>query len=203
MPGGRPLNLGLSDALSRIGGFRTPTLPSLLDGVQPVIIYGDVSKSVASEVFEARAMTGVTDATAFGIEISSAAPGGMLIEEIDATLSTGGGVAGASALLALNVSDTSGAVLIQKKLDIGGAPTVGLVRKMTGAFTGSGLQSGALTFDPKILSGTTLIMGVQNRTRIWIQPGAFLQIAPITLFLINSISLHVTWRELADVQGQP
>src|SRR5258705_1807522 len=89
-PGGvsRPLNFGLTDAISRIGGWSRPELPGLLDGIQGVLIYGDVSKSVASEVFEARAVIGQTtgENVFLGFEIESGSAGCLVVQEIDASL---------------------------------------------------------------------------------------------------------------------
>jgi hypothetical protein len=192
-----PLNFGLTDAISRIGGWSRPELPALLEGIQGVLIYGDVSKSVASEVFEARSISSVIASGAFsGIELFSRAPGGLVVEEIDAQVGGTGGVPS----LGLNIVKTMSGVNVLSKLDVGGVPTDSIARDLAAVLPFGAVLTLPITV---ITGGGASYWTIENRTRIWVPPGSFFQVFPVGFASLGSVNIHVTWRELADVQGAP
>ncbi len=194
----RPLNFGLTDAISRIGGWSRPELPSLLDGIQGVLVYGDVSKSVASEVFEARAMAGQStgENVFLGFELSSRTPGGIVVEAIDAALQNDAGLP----TLGLNIVESAvGVNPVPFKLDVGGLVTQGELTRLVNPVAFGAL----LVWEPSAFTGAGIFYAIQNRTRIWVPPGSFFQVFPVGTGHVFFTSLHITWRELADTQGTP
>lgn len=203
MPGGRPINLGLTEAISRIGGYSAAQLPALLDGIQPVMIYGDVSKSVASEVFEARGVSGFTLDHFAGLQIQAKAPGGIVIETCNVFIQIATAV-GAPWSVGINITTTTAAGLtLNPKLDVGGIATASPAHTFTPAVAAGALL--ALHCD-QAFSGVNApeLMSVLTDVRMYVPPGHFFQIFPFagagTLF---QIGLHVVWRELSDIQGAP
>lgn len=192
-----PLNFGLSDAISRIGGWSRPDIPALLEGIQPVLVYGDVSKSVASEVFEARGTVGGTtgENVFLGFELASQAPGGVVVEEIDASLFNDAGLPS----LGINVVQVSAGGAVVPKLDIGGIVTQSVVKSLAGLVAFGAL----LIWTPTVFTAGGIFYSIQNRTRVWIPPGSYFQVFPVGTGHVFNTSLHLTWRELADTQGTP
>lgn len=193
----RPVNFGLVDAVSRIGGYARAELPGLLEGIQPVAIYADVSQSVASEVFEARAITSIVLPAYAGLEIFSIAPGGIVIEEIDARMDATGGLPA----LGVNIATAQAGGATLTKLDVGGVATASVVRQLGAALPFGAVLVWKVDF---ITGGGASIYSLSNRTRMWVPSGQYFQLFPIGLGAAPSnVSIHVGWRELADVQGAP
>lgn len=199
----RPLNLGLLDALSRIGGFEKPELPALLEGIQPVIVYADLSQGVASEVFEARGIVGdfVTGSVGRGIELAAVAPGGIVIEQVDAMCE----FTPDTEILEFGINIVSaglGGPLLQK-LDVGGVPT-GSVASRIGVVGPPPPFGARLMIAPQVVNPSGRLVSVaQNSTRIVVPSGAFFQAFVVggPFIVLWKTGVTVAWHELADIQG--
>ena len=190
----RPLNLGLIDAISRVGGFESPELPSLLPGIQPVIVYGDLSRGVTSDLFEARGICADNLSAFTGIELAAVARGGVVVEEIAALVITAGQIP----LLCVNIVAATASVGGIAKLDCGGIPTTSTPSRIP-----AGLPFGAQVPVVGTLDAPGLIMYTARQTTRFVVPtGSFFQwfptVVPPPLFTV----LNLVWRELADIQGE-
>lgn len=197
-----PINLGLVDALSRVGGGDPSRLPAMLDGIQPVLIYGDVSRTLASEVFEARAVSGQSvsgNPVFLGFELASRSPGGLVVESIVARVAFTGGVGTMD--LGLNIVTTALGTTAVPKLDVGGVSTVGTVKHLATPPAFGAL----LAMRVDAIAGTLAFDALEPTFRIWVPPGSYFQVFPVAAggVAIQGVGISVAWRELADAQGAP
>lgn len=188
-----PLNLGLLRMLDRLGGQKSSRIPELLEGIQPVVVYSDLSSSITSELFEPRGLLGCTVSPIMGfwggVELVANAPGGILIDRITArqTFDNNG------MRVAVNgfSSFTAGAITPVTILDCGGAPA-----------TSSASTNAQIVALPPNAQQVWLDQGfVQDllTPRIYVPPGfIFLLTADPTG---TRIDVTITWRELTDSQG--
>jgi len=188
-----PLNLGLLRMLDRLGGQKSASLPELLNTVQPVAIFTDLSSTITSEIFEPRAITSFTVAPGVGlwggIELQAATQGGILIERL--TVRTTFDDQGVS--IAINGFSvfTAGVTTEAAHLDVGGPATQsrGLVNANI-----AGLPSNAVAI--YVVPGSMVDLPVE---RIYVPPGFNFLLTATTAGVL--IFCTLVWRELLDAQG--
>ena len=190
-----PLNLGLLKMMDRLGGQKANRLPELLEGIQPVVVYSDLSNSIASEIFEARGMLSFTTSAIgvpgfwSGLELVSRAAGGILIDRITCRQT----VDDQGVTVAVNpfTSFTAGPVVPIIILDCGGAAASGTA-SINGQIVALPANAVQIYTDVGIVQDLAI-------PRIYVPPGHFFLMSTTNTNV--RIDATITWRELADVQG--
>jgi hypothetical protein len=179
--------------LDRLGGSKSARLPELLDGIQPVVIYSDLSGSIVSELFEPRALTSFQASGIFGrwggIELKADSPGGLLVERVTCR-NTGDNEGVTLAVNGFSIF-TAGAITEATHLDVGGTPTVSraLYNIEIAALPANGVQI-------RLPQSVTFDLPVE---RIYVPPGFTFLLAQTSLGV--TVDATLVWRELVDAQG--
>jgi hypothetical protein len=207
VPANVPLNLGLINALKRLG-IQGSVIPGLGEGIQPVLIVGDIAQSVASELVEAR-----RTATSFIItifpswavaELVARAPGGLVVERVELLSEEIAGSAPRRVfyqILPDPIPAGGGVVACDESSEIGGIATASrlLVASQIVNPEAVGAETASIfcLWDIVVL-GTTYWWG-SAQTRIYVPPGHALRFFNVQG---ERMGITITWRELADVQGE-
>lgn len=208
LPPRLPPNLGITSTLSRLGlkGGALPTLGA--ESIVPVMIYGDASESIASELVEARGAVHVFRpflAVTYGVfEIQSLAPGGIVIESlILVAAETFAPVVGIAPVftISLGARVTTGAASLSQFANIGGERCVSLLfsENIGPGFpvpiTNEQAQFPLVNFEQRVADAW---QWVQFPSRIYVPPGQFAAfVGPFE----EPVQMGLVWRELADIQG--
>jgi len=201
----QPTNIGLAQTLSRLGSSNE-RLPSLND-LTPVLIMGDVSRTLAGEVFEARAVavaswpSGVANFVFVALTARSA--GGIVVEFLRWSIALlGAGMAIPSIQIVRPVVPLTG--VPQSLVNTGGVPAV------------SFLELGPSGADPFVAGDERIALpspfhniypgiGGPNDRFTGEIPGRVFVPAGEQIYLYAPIGQVVdatfVWRELADAQG--
>lgn len=187
--------IGLGGVYRRLD-YKTGRLPQLEEQIVPVVIYADLSTTIASEVLEARAVMfqGINGAPGlFGvIELQCLSAGGLVVESLTYFQPTATAVLDLAAFTIGPLPGSIGAALPgPSRADVGGEPTVSSVRSSREAvFNPNGSDT----------SGFAITINAVNilPTRIYVPPGFFFALwsANATAF-----SASIVWRELSEIQG--
>lgn len=187
-----PLTLGFSKAANRLG-LKGGSLPAVTRAgeLTQVMVVGDLSRSLASEVFEARAFSGalinaggVGNLSAFAITARS--PGGIVVERIIADSSS------TPFNLRANVGRSPGPWL-------GAGPGPSHKRDVGGVATVSDAQIG---YKSAPAAAPLLRLDVTEFGDRWyLEPGETLEL--IHALANMDLFVWIQWRELADIQGAP
>lgn len=196
-----PHTLGLSEAL-RVSGIKSGVVPGIEGSIQPVMVLADFSATYTAEPFEARAITAdrVTltpnGVRRFYFELLSAAPGGLVVEYLQALQQLG---TGGSNLFHLDVLATppAGTTKVDAKtVGVGGRPTSSLAYMGYTDALPTGIGPLALdTFSQAQLVGT----------RVFVPPGQRLVLTGVFAFAGGTPEFFVTvvWREIPQPLGEP
>lgn len=187
--------IGLGGVFRRLD-FKTGRLPEPIDGILPVIVYGDLTETIASEVLEARGVVfqGIGGmAGLFGvIELHAMSAGGVVIETLTYFQPTATAILDNAAFtIGPNPGSIAAALPGPSTADVGGIPIVSTTR-----------SSREPVFNPagSDTSGFTITIAQTNLlpTRVYVPPGFFFALwsANATAFAASMV-----WRELADIQG--
>jgi len=207
-PANVPLNIGLVNAMQRLG-IVGGVIPGLAGQLVPVLVVGDISQSLSSEVVEARA-SGSGQISAGGafpgapwIQLHALSPGGVVIEEClvarrDAL--AGDVVQVVFATVGAQVIDLPSVDEESEKADVGGVATTSTLRRglvETSPLTLAGLEFFRIGCDRETIVSSKFYMG-SLQSRVWVGPSEF-----FTLFLadLSALFVYITWRELGDPQG--
>lgn len=220
IPVNQPAALGLFGTQSLVGA-KTAVVPNVAAGaLLPVIVYGDLSKSIATELVEARGTVSfrVSPVAGFNPVLVGQvlAPGGAVIESIVAachpqfSLSPGTGhhvcilTRGPSTPLLVG-----GAGSIAQSLNLGGVdatmlwdaeeiPNANLSARLDAA--GMTQRTGFPILQPAGPPNGAAAFDRVDNLRFFVSPGWFFA---IVLPLSAPADVWAVWRELGDIQGLP
>ena len=188
-------------------GVQGGSIPGLAPGgMVPTIQLGDLSRNFAAEVFERRAVVGVTlhAVLARGVgalQVQSKAPGGIVVEQIKGTTEPGSflGWDGWRILIAPNPQTLIGALVhFWDPLKVGGG------------VPGSSVELGQLD-EGWFATPASPTQFMKNPwelapTQLWVPPGHFMTVANGSYNLsTGSIFsyLQLVFREIPEIQGVP
>lgn len=201
IPPTSPVNIGLLDALNRLG-VKGSSLPELAGGVQPVMVIADLSRSVASELVEARRIA--SDRIAAGglgtwsnYILHARSPGGLVVESLVVVLETSGF---AQPVCFWEVGPRAVAGISGQVADIGGAAGVGFTRidYEAGPIVS---QNAFFCLNPISAAVPPTEFWTAFPSRIFVPAGSALTLSHELANL--DLRVEIVWRELADIQGAP
>ena len=201
-----PINLGLIGALDRIG-IKGSNLPGIHDGIQPVLILGDIHDSVASEIVEARKQCQFFSGAVIGnwhvLWVTALSGGGIVVESLFGATEYPAIPALRIPLLRLNLGGlvTADVPGTPPQIDVGGVATVSQAKSVASNTdpSAAGVPQSFLACPNKV---TTLFGDLYTGdypTRIFVRPSETLSLS--TVDPGKAMSVSITWRELPDIQG--
>jgi hypothetical protein len=199
----QPTTMGLARALSRLG-LPGPSLPSLSQ-LMPVLVVGDVSATVASEVIEARAVISHTAAGVGGqrqyLELHAMSPGGVVVEYLWAATTLLGGTDALPFVVAVHDDAPVGGTLVDH-VDLGGVPTLSQASygQRVAALPGSQFALKCSRRETESFPGPDNRWWGEFHSRWYIDPGWVLQLYTEVGQYLEAI---VIYRELQDSVGNP
>lgn len=187
-----PLTFGLAEAYRRLGqkGGALPFVDRT-SGIQQVMVVADLSRTLASEVFEVRGVSGGSLAAVVGansmVQFASRNAGGAVIEQIIPSTTFTNPVnlelRVTNAPLAWSVGPTA-----QPVLDVGGSPS----RCVVNAGYAAAVSGSGVTFP---------FANVSFGERWFLDPSETLEIV-VALQNVD-LTFAIQWRELSQQQGNP
>lgn len=202
----QPTNIGLNDALSRLGSA-SAQVPGLGDLVS-VLIVGDISQSLSSEVVEARGIASSFQQAAgnfCGAQLLARTAGGLIIESLwFSTTDTGAGpqsipfvtlLKGPNGVLPAGGSNVT---------DIGGVPVAAAWQTFATGVRPTAVGASVFTLPCPTIQTYPGVTGPNDRLwgsipgRIYLGPGEALALYAEVGEYFETV---VVWRELVDAQG--
>lgn len=203
IPANSPLNLGLVEALDRLG-IKGALLPPIGAGVQPVMVLGDISASISSELLEARrwsTMDIIASPGNFGNAwIHCSARGGLVVEKLIVSLD-GAGVQPDVIFQVLPGFVAPFFNAAQSQAQIGGVPAISdmFFNVDNPGYIPATNDRGRITC-LNLVPGTATYW-TETDTRFFVPAG--FRLALETPVVNARLRVSAIWRELADIQGAP